>query len=117
MNPRRKDEFVHSFELNEYIVSLAHAKVKEKLKKHHSGMELEILSEMSLFNVLNRLNSGGYSVYYAIEIGDLAHNIIDQVYKYFKDVPDCAMKYCYQIAEEIKEIIEGDPEGGDIECR
>jgi len=119
MNPRRKDEFAKTFDVHEDIVELAHEKVREKLKKHYSGMELEILAEASLFVVLNSLDvdSQRHSIFQALVVSDLCNSILDPLFNYFSNVPDIASQYDAQIAEEIKEIIEGDPEGGDIECR
>jgi len=119
MNPRRKDEFAKTFDVHEDIVELAHEKVREKLKKHSSGMELEILAEVSLFTILNSLDvdSQRHSIFQAILVGDIGNSILDLLYNYFSNVPDIASQYDAQIAEEINEIIEGDPEGGDIECR
>ena len=118
MNLRRKDEFAKIFDINEDIVLLAHEKVREKLQEHFSGMEMEILAEASLFAVLNSqdVNIRGHSIYHATVVGDLGNNIFDQLFNYFSNVPDIASQYDTQIAEEIKEIIEGNSERLYNEC-
>jgi len=105
MNPKIKLEFAKTFDINEDFVSLAHGKVQDKLRQHFSGMELEILSEVTLFNVLSIINIGKPSnIFFAVAIGKLGDDILDHVFKYFDDLPEIVGigKYDYDIADEIE---------------
>jgi len=105
MNNKRRNEFAKTFDINEDFVSLAHGKVQEKLREHFSGIKLETLLEVTLFNVLSIINIGKPSnIFFAVAIGKLGDDILDHVFKYFDNLPEIVElgKYDYDIADEIE---------------
>ena len=99
---RRREEFAKTFDINEDTVSLAHGKVQAKLREHFSGIELETLSEVTLFNVLMRISVHD-NIFGAVAVGKLGDKILNQTFEYFDDLPEIVElgKYDNEIADEI----------------